>query len=102
MPLTLATPFAGRGGAVSGPQRRRFIFPGGDLGVHLRLPESPAGEVLSSLQMLVQDIWILSGMFPGKVIIVEGGKVAMLGAWAHVLFCEGVGVRFPHATRLWL
>jgi hypothetical protein len=28
------------------------------------------------------------------------GKQAMLGAWAHVLFCEGVGVIFPHATRL--
>ena len=28
------------------------------------------------------------------------GKITMLGAWANVLFCVGVGVRFTHATRL--
>ena len=38
---------------MSGPQRRRFIFLGGGLGAHLRVPVSPAGEVLSSPQMSV-------------------------------------------------
>ena len=37
--------FAGRGGAVSGPQRRRFIFTGGGLGARLRLPVLPPCEV---------------------------------------------------------
>ena len=30
---------------MSGPQRRRLIFPRGGLGAHLRLPMLPAGEV---------------------------------------------------------
>jgi hypothetical protein len=42
--FSLGAPFAGRGGAVSGPQRRRFIFPGGQ-GARFWLPVSPAGEV---------------------------------------------------------
>lgn len=42
----MGSPFAGRGGAVSDPQSRRFIFPGGGgLGAHFRLPVLPAGEV---------------------------------------------------------
>jgi len=36
--LPLASPFAARGGAVSGPESRRFIFPGGGLGVHFGVP----------------------------------------------------------------
>ena len=40
-PLWGGAPFAGRGGAVSGPQRRSFIFPGG----RFWLPVPPAGEV---------------------------------------------------------
>ena len=40
-PLPLVCPFAGRGGPVSGPVRRRFIVPGGGLGVHFRLQVSP-------------------------------------------------------------
>jgi len=34
------------------------------------------------------------------MISCEPGKLAMLGAWAYARFWEGVGVRFPHATRL--
>ena len=45
MPFPLGAPFRGRGGAVSGPQSRRFIFPGGGLGAHFRVPVLPAGEV---------------------------------------------------------
>jgi hypothetical protein len=41
----MGAPFAGRGGSVSGPVRRRFIFPGGGLGARLRLPVLPSGEV---------------------------------------------------------
>jgi hypothetical protein len=41
----LGARFAGRGGSVSGPQYRRFIFPGGGLGARLRLPVLPPGEV---------------------------------------------------------
>ena len=44
-PFTLGAPFRGRGGAVSGPQRRRFIFPGGGLGAHFRVPLPPAGKL---------------------------------------------------------
>jgi len=97
--LPLGASFASRGGPVSGPVRRRFIFPGGGLGAHLRVPVSPAGEVLSSPQMLGEDIETIAGIFPGKVISVEHGKIAMLGSWAHVFFCEGVRVRFPLGTR---
>ena len=43
--LSMGAPFAGRGGAVSGPQRRRFIFPGGGLGAHFRVPVLPEVEV---------------------------------------------------------
>ena len=45
--------------------------------------------------MPVQDNETKAGIFPGKVIIVDHGKVAKLRVWAHFLFCEGVGVRFP-------
>jgi hypothetical protein len=45
MTSPLDFPFRGRSEAVSAPVRRRFIFPGGGLGVHLRLPVSPAGDV---------------------------------------------------------
>jgi hypothetical protein len=38
-------PFAGRSGAVSGPQRRRFIFPGEGLGAHFRVQVPSVGEV---------------------------------------------------------
>ena len=38
-------PFAGRGGAVSGPQRGRFILPGGGLGAHFGVPVPPAVQV---------------------------------------------------------
>ena len=41
----LGVPFAARGGAVSGPESRRFIFPGGGLGAHFRVPVLPPGEV---------------------------------------------------------
>ena len=43
--LPLDSPFRGHGGAVSGPQRRRFIFPGGGLEAHFRVPVLPAGKV---------------------------------------------------------
>jgi len=46
------------------------------------------------------DLWMIAGFFTGKVIIVAGGKITILGAWVQVLFCEGVGVRFPHGNRL--
>jgi|GEM_PF-2571208 len=42
--LPLGATFRGPGGAVSGPESRRFIFPGGGLGAHFRLPVLPAGE----------------------------------------------------------
>jgi len=45
MRLTLGSTFAGRGGAVSAPVRCRFIFPGGGLGAHLRVPVPPAGKL---------------------------------------------------------
>ena len=41
---SLSAPFRGRGGAVSGPQRRRFIFPGEGLGTQFRVPVLPAGK----------------------------------------------------------
>ena len=43
--LTLGSTFAGRGGAVSAPVRCRFIFPGGGLWAHFRLPMLPADEL---------------------------------------------------------
>ena len=43
-PLPLGAPFRGHGGAVSGPESRRFIFPGGGLWAHFRLPVPPAGK----------------------------------------------------------
>ena len=44
---SLGAPFAGRGGAVTALSAADLSFPGKGLGVHLRLPVSPAGEVLS-------------------------------------------------------
>ena len=38
-------PFAGRGGAVNGPQCRRFIFPGGGLGADFLVLVPPGGKV---------------------------------------------------------
>ena len=70
----LGCPFAGRGGAVNGPVRRSFIFPGGGLGVLFGVPVSPAGEVLSSPQMPVPDNETKAGIFSGKVIIVDNGS----------------------------
>ena len=49
-------------------------FWGDVLGAHFRLPVSPAGEVLSSPQMPVQDNETKGGIFPGKVISVEHGS----------------------------
>jgi hypothetical protein len=43
--LPLVVPFAGPGGDVSGPQRRRFIFPGGGLGAQFGVLVPPGGEV---------------------------------------------------------
>ena len=42
--LTVGAPFASRGGAVSGPVRRRLIFPGGGLRVHFGVPVLPPGR----------------------------------------------------------
>ena len=44
------------------------------LGAHFRVPVSPAGEVLSSPQIPVQDNETKAGIFPGEVIIVDHGK----------------------------
>jgi len=63
---------------VSGPVRHRFIFPQGGLGAHLRVPVSPADEVLSSPRMPLPDNETIAGIFPGKVIIVDSGKVASI------------------------
>ena len=68
--VTVCGPWRGCGGSV----RCRFIFPGGGLGAHFSLPVPPAGEVLSSPQMPVQDNETKAGIFPGKVIIVDHGK----------------------------
>jgi hypothetical protein len=43
LPFPLDVSFAGRGGSVSGPVRRRFIFPGDGLGALLRLLVPPPG-----------------------------------------------------------
>jgi hypothetical protein len=42
-PLPLGAPFRGHGGAVSGPQRRRFIFPGGSGGAS-QVAGDPGGQ----------------------------------------------------------
>ena len=42
------------------------------------LPVSPAGEVLSSPQVPVQDNETKAGIFPGKVIIVDHGKLVRI------------------------
>jgi len=44
-PLTLGAPFHGRGGAVSGPQRRRFIVPGGRSGGASQVAGALCGKV---------------------------------------------------------
>ncbi len=41
----LDVPFAGRGGTVSGPRRRRFIFPAGGLMGEVAVPVLPAGKI---------------------------------------------------------
>jgi len=38
------SPFAGRGGAVSGPMHRRFIFPGGGSGGAFQGADAPGGR----------------------------------------------------------
>jgi hypothetical protein len=95
----LGASFRGRGEGVTALTAVDLSFRGGGLGAHFGVPVSPPSEVLSSPQMRVQDIETIAGIFPGKVIIVDHGKIAMLGSWAHVFFCEGVRVRFPLGTR---
>jgi len=48
---------------------------GEGLGAHFGVPVSPAGDVLSSPQMPVPDNETKAGIFPGKVIIVDHGKL---------------------------
>ena len=48
---------------------------------HLRVPVSPAGEVLSSPQVPVQDNETIAGIFLRKVIIVDSGKRAAIHAF---------------------
>ena len=105
-PFPLGCPFAGRGGAESAPQRRRFIFLGGCLGAHFRVPVSPAGEVLSSPEMPVQDNETKAGIFPVKVIIVDSGKLYVIKS-VFSIDCGGLGTTFLshlffHVKRFWI
>ena len=59
----------------NGPGSSRFIVLGGGLWALLRVPVLPAGEVLSSPQMLGEDNETKAGIFPGKVIKVDHGKL---------------------------
>ena len=64
------------------------------------LPRSERWAFRNKLKIpYASDNEIKSVIFRQEVITVEAGKLSMLGALAHVLFCEDVGVRFPHATR---
>jgi hypothetical protein len=66
--------FAGRGGAVMALGAVDLSFRGEVWGRISGCRCSPASEVLSSPQMLGEDIETKGGIFPGKVIIVEHGS----------------------------
>ena len=74
----MVPPFAGRGGAVSGPKSRRFIFPGGGLGAHFRVPVLPAGKF---------DQGKGDGTRPDSVM---PGTSGVRPAWSHI---SGLGLR---------
>ena len=47
------------------------------------MPVSPAGEVLSSPHVPVPDNETKAGIFPGKVISVDHGKIVCISPSAH-------------------
>jgi len=69
-PLTLSMGilFAGRGGAVSGPVRRRFSLPEGGLGAHFRVPMLPAGEVGLTISQILQAIIFKKDLTPASPV----------------------------------
>ena len=84
---------------MSGPQRRRFIFPGGGLGAQFRVPVSPAGEVLSPTPEIFlptdvgEDNKKISGIFPGEVIMVDNGKLYVINT-VFSIDCSYLGTTF--------
>ena len=66
---------------------------GEGLGAHFGVPVSPAGDVLSSPQMPVPDNETKAGIFPGKVIIVDHGKLYVINT-VFSIDCSCLGTTF--------
>ena len=69
--------------------------------MHFRVPVFPAGEVLSSPQMLGEDNETIAGIFPGEVIIVDSGKLYVIKS-VFSIDCGWLGAPFlsHHCLRV--